>query len=73
MKNHPSLIKAYKKSYSTIESCHTEEQLNVASKLVKNFKKMYKLVGYPEVLSYSLDRKLKQTYFRITKQYPLKQ
>ena len=56
----PQLIKAYKKSLKTIESCQTEEQLKVASILVENFKKMYKQVGYPKVLSYSLDRALKR-------------
>ena len=54
----PQLIKAYKKTIKTIESCNTEEQLKVASKMVKNFKKMYREVGYPKALSYSLDRAL---------------
>tara|TARA_B100000900_G_C20459342_1_gene666540 strand:- start:481 stop:669 length:189 start_codon:yes stop_codon:yes gene_type:complete len=56
----PQLIKAYKKTIKTIESCNTEEQLKVASKMVKNFKRMYKQVGYPKALSYSLDRVLKR-------------
>ena len=56
----PQLIKAYKKTIKTIESCNTEEQLKVASKMVKNFKKMYEQVGYPKALSYSLDRVLKR-------------
>ena len=56
----PQLIKAYKKTIKTIESCNTEEQLKVASKMVKNFKKMYKQVGYPKALFYSLDRALKR-------------
>jgi len=56
----PQLIKAYKKTIKTIESCNTEEQLKIASRMVKNFKKMYKQVGYPKVLSYSLDRTLKR-------------
>jgi|TARA_B100001778_G_scaffold286561_1_gene253936 DNA-binding XRE family transcriptional regulator len=56
----PQLIKAYKKTIKTIESCNTEEQLKIASRMVKNFKKMYKQVGYPKVLSYSLDRVLKR-------------
>ena len=60
MISHPLLIKAYKKTIKTIESCNTEEQLKVASKMVKNFKKMYKQVGYPKALSYSLDRVLKR-------------
>ena len=56
----PQLIKAYKKTIKTIESCQTEEQLKVASRMVKNFKKMYREVGYPKALSYSLDRSLKR-------------
>ena len=56
----PQLIKAYKKTLKTIESCQTEEQLKTASVMVKNFKKMYKEVGYPKVLSYSLDRAIKR-------------
>ena len=56
----PQLIKAYKKTIKTIESCDTEEQLKVASRMVKNFKKMYKEVGYPKALSYNLDRALKR-------------
>ena len=57
---HPHLIKSYKKTLNTIESCKTEEQLKVASIMVENFKKMYKEVGYPKALSYSLNRALKR-------------
>ena len=57
---HPHLIEAYKKAIDTIESCKTEEQLKVASVLVGNFKEMYKQIGYPKALSYSLDRALKR-------------
>ena len=71
MKN-PSLKNSYKKTISVIESCKTENQLKSASRMVKNFKRLYGMVGYPKTLSYSLDRKLKQTYFRVTKQLPLK-
>jgi len=60
MLKHPLLIEAYKKALNTIESCNTEEQLKVASVLVGNFKKMYKQVGYPKALSYSLDRAIKR-------------
>tara|TARA_Y100000593_G_scaffold92776_1_gene185467 strand:+ start:725 stop:916 length:192 start_codon:yes stop_codon:yes gene_type:complete len=56
----PALIKAYKKTLDTVESCTTEEQLKVASVMVENFKEMYKQVGYPKALSYSLDRALKR-------------
>jgi len=57
---HPQLIEAYKKALNTVESCETKEQLKVASVLVENFKEMYKEVGYPKALSYSLDRALKR-------------
>ncbi len=57
---HPHLIKSYKKTLYTIESCKTEEQLKTASIMVENFKKMYKEVGYPKALSYSLNRALKR-------------
>ena len=56
---HPLLTEAYKKTYDTIESCETEEQLVVAFVMVENFKEMYKQVGYPKTLSYSLDRAIK--------------
>ena len=56
---HPSLINAYKKVCDTIKSCETEEQLKTASVMVENFKEMYKQVGYPKTLSYSLDRAIK--------------
>ena len=59
---HPQLTKAYKKVYNTIESCETEEQLKTASAMVENFKEMYKEVGYPKALSYSLDRIIKRKY-----------
>jgi len=58
IQTHPQLVIAYRKTIDTIESCNTEEQLKVASALVENFKEMYKQVGYPKVLSYSLDRAL---------------
>ena len=58
--HHPQLIKAYKKTLKTIESCETEEQLKNASMMVENFKEMYKQVGYPKALSYSLDRAIKR-------------
>ena len=67
MYQHPSLIKAYKKILKTIESCKTKNQLEVASQLVENFKEMYKQVGYPKTLSYSINRELDKKYFRVTK------
>ena len=53
--------RAFKKVHNTIQSCKTKEQLEGAKKMVKNFKKIYTRVGYPKVLSYSLDRALKRT------------
>ena len=58
MKN--SLKNSYYKTILVIESCKTEKQLENAHYMVNNFKKLYKNVGYPKVLSYSLDRKLEQ-------------
>jgi len=58
IQTHPRLVIAYRKAIDTIESCNTKEQLKVASALVENFKEMYKQVGYPKALSYSLDRAL---------------
>ena len=70
--HHPHLNYSYNKTILVIESCKTENQLEGASRMVKNFKNLYGRVGYPKVLSYSLDRELNKTYYRVTKQYPLK-
>jgi hypothetical protein len=59
---HPQLELAYDKTISVIESCKTENQLEGASSMVRNFKNLYKRIGYPKVLSYSLDETLKQQY-----------
>ena len=59
MKN-PSLKNSYNKVISVIESCKTKEQLSGAYYMINNFKKLYKNVGYPKVLSYNLNRKLEQ-------------
>jgi len=56
----PSLKNNYHKTISVIESCKTKNQLDGASRMVENFKEMYKQVGYPKALSYSLDRELKR-------------
>ena len=55
-----SLENSYNKVIAVIESCKTKEQLENAHYMVNNFKKLYKNVGYPKVLSYNLDRKLEQ-------------
>ena len=57
---HPQLVIAYHKIIDTVESCQTKEQLEGASNMVKNFKTMYKQVGYPKILYYSLNRALKR-------------
>ena len=56
---HPQLENSYNKVITTIESCKTENQLEGASRMVKNFKNLYERVGYPRALSYNLDRTLK--------------
>ena len=57
---HQHLEESYHKTISVIESCKTENQLEGASRMVKNFNNLYIKVGYPKVLSYSLDRALKR-------------
>ena len=49
------LIETYNKIIATIESCKTEEQLEGASRMVENFKKIYKRVGYPKILLYKIN------------------
>ena len=58
MFNNPQLENSYYRVISVIESCKTKEQLEGAFRMVKNFKELYRKVGYPKVLSYNLDRKL---------------
>ena len=60
-----SLENSYNKTISVIESCKTENQLEGASRMVKNFKNLYGRVGYPRVLSYSLDRKLNKQLWQL--------
>ena len=71
MKKNPTLRKSYQKVIKVIKSCKLQNQLEGASRMIKNFKTLYKNVGYPKTLSYNLDRELNKTYFRVTKQYPL--
>jgi len=59
---HPPLEKAYNKTLLTIKSCITEEQLKNATNMVKNFKVLYKKVGYPKTLLYNLDRALNKQH-----------
>ena len=58
----PHLTKAYKKTFDTIESCQTISQLEGASRMVKNFKTLYRKVGYPKVLSYSLENAIQKQH-----------
>ena len=62
MLNNPQLENSYNKTITTIKSCKTKSQLEGASRMVENFKNLYKKVGYPKVLLYSLDETLKQQY-----------
>ena len=57
-----SLENSYNKTILVIKSCKTKSQLEGASSMVRNFKNLYKRVGYPKALSYSLDETLKQQY-----------
>jgi hypothetical protein len=51
---------SFNKVIATIESCKTREQLDGAIKMVENFKKMYRQVGYTEVLLYKIKVTLKK-------------
>ena len=56
---------SYSKLILTIESCNTKEQLESASRMVENFKKLYGKVGYPKALSYNLNRKLNKQLWQL--------
>jgi len=56
------LSRDHSKTILTIKSCKTKIQLEGASRMVENFKKLYEKVGYPKTISYSLDNTLKQQY-----------
>ena len=53
-----TIDQSYNKVITTIESCKTKEQLEGASRMVENFKKLYKQVGYPKVLLYNINKVL---------------
>ena len=59
---HPQLKLAYDKTISVIKSCKTINQLEGASRMVENFKTIYKEVGYPKVLSYSLENAIQKQH-----------
>ncbi len=54
----------YHKTISTIKSCKSIIQLEGASRMINNFKELYKEVGYPKLLLYNLGRefKIKEKY-----------
>ena len=58
----PQIENSYNKVIATIESCKTKNQLDSASRMVENFKILYKQVGYPKVFSYSLDRAIQKKW-----------
>ena len=60
--NPPQLENSYKKAILTIKSCKTKSQLEGASRMVKNFKILYKKVGYPKAISYSLDNAIQKQH-----------
>ena len=59
---HPQLKLAYDKTLLVIRGCQTIEHLEGAVRMVKNFKTMYRKVGYPKVLSYSLDNAIQKQH-----------
>ena len=58
----PSLKNSYNKTLLVIKSCKTITQLEGANRMVKNFKTLYRKVGYPKVLSYSLDNAIQKQH-----------
>ena len=59
---YPQLKLAYDKIILVIKSCKTINQLEGASRMVKNFKTLYKEVGYPKVLLYSLENTIQKQH-----------
>ena len=57
-----AIDQSYNKVIATIKSCKTKIQLEGASKMVENFKTLYKKVGCPKVLLYSLDETLNKQH-----------
>lgn len=47
---------SYHKVTTVIKSCETSQQLEGATRMVNQFKSIYKTVGYQRILHYSLDR-----------------
>ena len=65
MLNNPQLEISFYKTISVIESCKTKNQLDGASRMVGNFKKLYGKIGYPKVLSYKLDKSLDKQLWQL--------
>jgi hypothetical protein len=57
-----SLKNSYNKTLLVIKSCKTISQLEGAVRMVKNFKTLYRKVGYPKVLLYSLDNAIQKQH-----------
>ena len=64
MKTH-SLAERFEKTILVIESCNNEAQLEGASRMVKNFKKLYGKFGYSKLLLYVLNRKLDKQLWQL--------
>ena len=58
------LTETYNKVIITIKSCKTIVQLEGANRMVKNFKSLYREVGYPKVLSYSLENAIQKQHIK---------
>ena len=57
-----TIDQSYNKVITTIKSCKTKSQLEGASRMVENFKKLYINVGYPKVLLYNINNILNKQY-----------
>ena len=64
MKNH-SLAESFEKTILVIESCNNEAQLEGASRMVKNFKKLYGKFVHSKLLLYVLNRKLDKQLWQL--------
>jgi len=57
-----TIDQSYNKVIATIKSCKTKVQLEGASRMVENFKTLYKKLGCPKILLYSLNETLNKQY-----------
>ena len=58
----PSLKNSYNKTLLVIKGCQNIEQLEGAVRMVKNFKTLYREVGCPKVLLYSLENAIQKQH-----------